>query len=394
MLCIQHANVHTPEESLPDSTVLLEGGRIVALGAPCPPDAHQLDASGLILAPGFIDIQINGAFGYDFTSDPSSMWEVARQLPRYGVTAFLPTIITSPLEQVATAQRALLLGPPDAFEGALPLGLHVEGPFLNPSRSGAHNPKYLRLPTLEAVRDWSPERGVRLVTLAPELPGALAVIRLLAGRGVVVSAGHSQASVEEAGKAFEAGLRCGTHLFNAMPPMEQRIPGLAGALLAHRAKPGEPEIVCGLICDGIHLHPATVMLAWKVLGAGRTLLITDAIAALGLPAGRYSLGDQEVIIDRVSSRLPDGRLAGSILNLDQAVRNLIAFTGCGFAEALRTVTTNPAQLLGMAGEIGHVLPGRAADLVLLTPAGEVVATLVRGRIVYSSDAARFAPGTA
>jgi N-acetylglucosamine-6-phosphate deacetylase len=136
------------------------------------------------------------------------------------------------------------------------------------------------------------------------------------------------------------------------------------------------------------------MLAWKVLGAGRTLLITDAIAALGLPAGRYSLGDQEVIIDRVSSRLPDGRLAGSILNLDQAVRNLIAFTGCGFAEALRTVTTNPAQLLGMAGEIGHVLPGRAADLVLLTPAGEVVATLVRGRIVYSSDAARFAPGTA
>ena len=385
---IEHAQVVTPGERQPDGAVLIAGERILAAGAmgdfQPPAEARRLDASGLILAPGFIDIQINGAFGCDFTTQPASVWEAAEGLPRFGITAFLPTLITSPLEQVATAQGVIQQGPPPGFTGAMPLGLHVEGPFLNPARSGAHNPAYMRHPSIEAVGDWSPEAGVRLVTLAPELPGALEVIRLLAGRGVVVSAGHSQATVEEAQPAFEAGLTCGTHLFNAMPPIEQRNPGLAGALLAYTPAPGGHEVFCGLICDGVHLHPATVRLAWKALGAKRLILVTDAIAALGLPPGRYRLGDQEVIIDGLSSRLADGRLAGSLLSPDQAIRNLMAYTGCTLEEALATVTRNPARLLGLENERGGIIPGALADLVLLTPDYQVVATLVHGRFVFMS----------
>jgi len=396
---IEHAEVITSGQRQPDGAVLIAGERILAAGPageiPPPAEAHRevrrLDASGLILAPGFIDIQINGAFGCDFTTQPSSIWEAAEQLPRYGITAFLPTLITSPLEQVAAARQILHQGPPPGFTGAVPLGLHVEGPFLNPARRGAHNSAYMRPPLVEDVEGWSPEAGVRLVTLAPELPGALEVIRTLADRGVVVSAGHSQASVEEAQRAFEAGITCGTHLFNAMPPIEQRKPGLAGALLAYSPAPGGHEVLCGMICDGVHLHPATVSLAWKALGAQRTILVTDAIAALGMPAGRYHLGDQEVIIDEVSSRLADGGLAGSILSTDKAIRNLLAITGCSLEEALQTVTYNPARLLGLENlGRGQILPGALADLVLLTPDYHVVATMVQGRFAFMGEGLNWA----
>ena len=166
---------------------------------------RQIDAAGLILAPGFIDLQINGAFGDDFTADPATIWRVAEGLPRYGVTAFLPTIITSPLEQVAAGQRIVTEGEPAGFRGARPLGLHVEGPFLNPQKKGAHNPKYLRLPSVEAVAGWSPATGIRLVTLAPELPWALEVIVALSDRGVLVSEGHSMATYDQAAGGVRRG---------------------------------------------------------------------------------------------------------------------------------------------------------------------------------------------
>ena len=202
---------------------------------PAAPAPTNINAAGLILAPGFIDLQFNGAFGDDFTADPATIWRVAEQLPRYGVTAFLPTIITAPLEKVAAGQKVVTDGRPDRFRGAWPLGLHVEGPFLNPQKKGAHNPKHLRLPSVEAVAGWSPETGVRLVTLAPELPGALEMIVALADRGVLVSAGHSMATFDQAVAGFDAGARYGTHLFNAMPTLGHRDPGLAGALLDRSA---------------------------------------------------------------------------------------------------------------------------------------------------------------
>jgi len=393
MLYIKADNVLTPAGLVPHGAVLSQGEQIVAVGSAgevaCPPSAQVIEASGLLLAPGFIDLQINGALGHDFTDSPYSIWEVATRLPEYGVTSFLPTIITSPLETVAEAQKAIRSEPPAGFQGADPIGLHLEGPFLNPAKRGAHNPDYLRPPDLSAVREWSPEKGVRFVTLAPELPGALELVHALTPRGVVVSAGHSMATLEQAREGFEAGISYGTHLFNAMPPLDHREPGLAGALLT------APDIVAGAIVDGIHLHPDVVALAWKAKGPGTRRvrsgaglnLITDAMAALGMPPGNYRLGDRDVATDGSSCRLVDGTLAGSVLSLDQAVRNLVAFTGCDPAEAIDTVTAVPTSLLRLHDR-GRIAPGMRADLVLLTSDLRVAATIVRGEIVYSAREAR------
>ena len=382
MLYIKNTTLYSPCERLDNATVLVDGGRIIAVGyaaaVACPPGAQVLDADGLLLTPGFIDMQFNGGFGDDFTADPTTIWQVAAGLPRWGVTAFLPTVITSPLERIAQAQQ-VVLSEPAGFRGATPLGLHVEGPFLNPQKKGAHNPAYLQLPALEAVAGWSPQTGVRLVTLAPELPGALPVIEALAARGVLVSAGHSTATFDEATMAFDAGARYGTHLFNAMPTMHHREPGLPGALLT------DPRPVVGFIADGVHTHPSVISLVWQALGPERLNLVTDAMAALGMGPGSHLLGDFEVTVDATSARLADGTLAGSILSLDQALRNLIRLTGCTLADALATVTTTPARSLGLDHERGRIAPGYVADLVLLSPELEVRGTVVRGELVYTAE---------
>ena len=207
MLYITNATIYTPTQRIERGAVLTDGGRIVAAGPaehlPCPPDAQVIDADGLLLTPGFIELQFNGGFGQDFTDDPTAIWPVAAQLPQHGVTAFLPTIITAPLAKSALGRRIVTEGRPTDYRGAMPLGLHIEGPFLNPAKKGAHNPNYLRLPTLDAVADWSPETGVRLVTLAPELPGALEVIEALSSRGILVSTGHSMATYDQAVAGFD-----------------------------------------------------------------------------------------------------------------------------------------------------------------------------------------------
>jgi N-acetylglucosamine-6-phosphate deacetylase len=267
---------------------------------------------------------------------------------------------------------------PAGLLGAQPLGLHVEGPFLNPQKKGAHNPAYLRPPDLDTIRDWTPERGVRLATLAPELPGALDLVTALNERGVVVSAGHSVATYEESLRGFAAGIRYGTHLFNAMPSPGHRAPGLAGALLTD-ARP-----TVGLIADGIHSHPAMVDLAWRALGSGRLNLVTDAMAALGMPPGHHRLAEFEVEVDDTGVRLPDGTLAGSVLSLDVALRNVMAWSGCSLGEVLPAVTTTPAALLGLGSEHGRIAPGFRADLVLLTPGLRVQTTIVGGEVVYQS----------
>jgi N-acetylglucosamine-6-phosphate deacetylase len=380
MLYINPGVIYTPEHLLDNGALLVEKGRIVAVGTvdqiPCPEEARRIDAAELILTPGFIDLQLNGGFGHDFTAEPGTIWSVARHLPCHGVTAFLPTIVSSPAATVVAAQRVLAQGPPPVFSGARPLGLHVEGPFLNPAKKGAHNPAYLRTPNLEATANWSPEQNVRLVTVAPELDGATEVIVALAERGVVVSAGHSLADYDQALGALAAGLRYGTHLFNAMPPLEHRLPGLPGALLT------DPRATVGLIPDGIHVHPAVVSLVWQILGNKRLTLVTDAMAALGMPPGIFRIGEFEVTVDHVSARLADGTLAGSILSLDAALRNLMAFTGCSLQEALPTVTTTPARLLGLGGRLGKIAPGYAADFVFFDKNLRVKQTIVAGQVVY------------
>lgn len=375
------AEVYTPVEHIGKAAVFIEDGRIRRVGSLVEakdwPQGVRIEAAGLLLTPGLVELQINGAFGMDFSAEPESIYTVAAELPRYGVTRFLPTIVTSPLEQINRAQAVLKDGVPAGFRGARPIGLHIEGPFLNPERKGAHRPEYLRRPSITDYAGLAPESGVRLVTLAPELAGAREVISELSRRGVVVSAGHSMATFDQARASFQAGIRYATHLFNAMSPLHQFDPGLVGAVL------GEPGWRFGLIADGIHVHPALVDLVWKLSGPGQMTLVSDAMAALGMPQGRYRLGDLEVIVDETSARLPDGVLAGSILPHPVALRNLMRFTGCSLGEALSCLTATPADVLGLGGEIGGIAAGFRADLVLMTPDLEVVQTYVDGEVVFN-----------
>ena len=370
----------TPATRIEDGVVLIEDDRISAAGrrdeVSIPGDVETIDGRGFVLAPGFIDLQINGAFGHDFTHDPGSIWEVARQLPRFGVTAFLPTIVSSPAGTIRDAQAVLRDGPPEGFRGARPLGLHLEGPFINRSKKGAHNEAYIRPLDFDDIADWSPSSGVRLVTLAPEVTDAYWYVGTLAERGIVVGAGHSLASYEVARAGIDAGMSYATHLFNAMPPLHHREPGLAGAALV------DERVTVGLIADGVHVHPSLVKAVWQVAGDNRLNLVTDAMAGMGMPPGAYRLGDFEVEVTDDTCRLDDGTLAGCILPLDACLRNLMAYTGCDPGDALRAVTSTPAGLLGMGGRKGLIAAGYDADLVLLDEDFQVVATIAGGQITY------------
>lgn len=340
-------------------------------------DGPTLDASGLVVAPGLVDLQVNGAQGVDITAEPHRLWEVAAALPAYGVTAFLPTVITSSPQARAAALETLAAGRPSTVPaGAVPLGLHFEGPMIAESHKGAHPSHWLAPASLDLIAGWSAEAGVAMVTLAPELRGATEVITELASRGVVVSVGHTAATSVEVLAAAEAGATAATHLFNAMPPLLSRAPGPVGAVL-------DGSLVAGVLVDGHHLHASVVRLAWRVLGPARFLSVSDTTAALGLADGRQRLGDQEVVIAEGAVRLADGTLAGSTASLADCLRELVRVTGCSLDEAVATATSTPAKLLGDRSR-GRLEPGCRGDLVLLTPDLEVVATVVAGEVVYDA----------
>lgn len=328
--------------------------------------AEVVEVTGMLVAPGLIDLQCNGALGIDVTRAPERLWELAAALPRWGVTAWLPTVLTAPIGAVDEARAALEAGPPDRWRGAVPLGLHAEGPFLAPAARGAHPEALLRPPDLAEAAEWSPQGGVALVTLAPELPGALALIEALADRGVVVSLGHSAATTEEATAGIDAGARWVTHLFNGMPPFHHRQPGLPGVALT------DARVRVGLIADGVHVHPTAVAVAHRALG-DRLVLVTDAVGPMGLPSEAAGAG----------VRLADGTLAGCDVAMDQAMRNLLEFAGCTPSEAVHAAATAPAAVLGDAGR-GSLAPGARADVVVLTPDLYLRSTYVGGELVHDA----------
>ena len=357
------------------SSVLIDDGRVVALDAEAESAAARatvLQADGLTAVPGFIELQLNGIGGHDFTSDPGSMWRVGDLPARHGVTAFLPTIVTSPRGTVDTALAAWRSGPPS--DGVpQPLGLHVEGPYLAPARAGAHDQSLLRHADAGEIAGWLADDGLRLLTLAPELPGALEAIERLADAGVLVSIGHTDADAETTTHAIDAGARYATHLFNAMSPLGHRQPGAPGALLA------DERVALGLILDGHHLDPTLVALVVR-MAPGRISLVSDAIAALGLADGAHRLGAREVHVRDGRAQLADGTLAGSVAGLDACVRELARLTGSP-RTAVDAVTATPAMLLGDA-ERGQLRPGARADLVLLDAELRVRTTFVAGRVAF------------
>ncbi|GAB4476487.1 MAG: N-acetylglucosamine-6-phosphate deacetylase [Anaerolineales bacterium] len=382
VLHLLHVDAYTPQGWVKDVCLTIAEGRIQQIlpagELTSLPAGQQIDSKGWIASPGWIELQINGAFGVDFAEQPQRMWEVAARLPEFGFTAFLPTIVTSPLSVYQQAMEVWKAGPPPRWRGAIPLGLHFEGPFLNPKKKGAHNPRYLLQPNLELVCDWDLANGVRLVTLAPELPGAFELAQMLRKRGITLAIGHSFATYDEAVSAFEQGFGYITHLYNAMPSLEYRSPGLVGAILTH------PEITVSLIADGIHVHPAMLKLAYQTRSSEQVVLVTDAMSALGMPPGRYPLGGrQEVLVDEHSARLQDGTLAGSILKPATALRNMMEYCQMPLEAILPCLTSTPARVLGLSNK-GRLAVGADADVTLLDRQGNPVMTIVAGEIVYKA----------
>lgn len=374
--------VVTDYEVWPEGTVLFEGGSIADVS---PDDSLLGDAEAVhehpdsLLLPGFVDLQVNGAFGVDVATEPHRVTELSEALLSTGTTSYLPTLISSPesLYQEALPALAAVIGGPSS--GAEPLGVHLEGPFINLDRRGAHAAAHILPPDpglLAHLLDLGP---VRMLTLAPELEGSSELMTLASRRGAVVSAGHSDAPFEVAYEALDASVAGVTHLFNAMSAMHHREPGLPGAAFAH------PRVVCGLIADGLHVHPEMVALAFRMLGPDRVCLVTDAIAAAGMGDGEYSLATRTVYLDGGVPTLGSGAIAGSVLTMGEAFRNVLAFTDCTLPEAARMVSTTPARLIGEGRRKGRIIPGYDADVAVLAPDLSVEAVWRCGEVAYEKE---------
>ena len=359
-----------------DATGILVDGAIVTwIGDSASPpervDEEMRLEPGELVAPGFIDLQVNGFGGRDAAEGRNAVEAISDALPATGVTAFLPTVISAPV--AVGADFAASVASADA-RGARVLGAHIEGPFINPSFRGAHDRSLLVAPTAEQVEVIARARP-RLVTLAPELPGALEAIATLRRAGAVVSAGHTGADFEQGQRAIDAGVRFGTHIYNAMPPVHHRRPGIALALLLDR------RVTVGLIADGMHVHPAVSRQLFAVKGAGRVALTTDQTAAAGTEAGEFHLSGRKVVSDGVVVRLEDGTLAGSASTMDDLVRRVASLPGMTAERAVAMASTVPARVLGEK-LLGRIAVGACADLVVLDAQLRVRLTMVGGRVRY------------
>jgi N-acetylglucosamine-6-phosphate deacetylase len=372
----------TPLEAIDDAALVIDDGVITSVGRQAdvsiPPSARVIDFCDAVLAPGLIDIHIHGGAGHDvMEGTDASLAAIESQMAAHGVTSYCPTTVTAPIDTTLRSLEALA----KAIEGAgnqdatraRPLGIHFEGPFLSHAKRGVHPPSLLRPASRELFdRMWQAAGGhVSVMTIAPELDGAIDLIRQASRRGVCVSLGHSDAEMPQAEAAIAAGARHGTHTFNAMRSLDHRNPGLLGAVLTDNA------VTADVIVDGVHVDPAVVDLFVRAKGADRAVLITDAISATGMPDGTYMLGGLEVHVHDGRCEF-EGRLAGSVLTLDRAVRNTMSFASVSLQKAIRMASLNPARVLGIQNRKGTLSAGADADIAVFTPAGEVVRTIIGG----------------
>lgn len=400
MLAFTAARLLTPHGALEHPLLLVDQGRVVEIASQAersvPAGVSAIDLGNSLIAPGYVDLHIHGSSGYDVMDDiPEALPAIERLLARHGVTSYFPTTVTAPLDSTLGALERLA----EAIEGceqerepkntqtsehkevtragrALPLGIHLEGPFISHVRRGVHPSENLLPPRLETFeRFWQAARGhIRIMTIAPELDGASELITAAAARGVCISLGHSDADLAVTQRAIAAGARHATHTFNAMRPLDHRDPGIIAAVLT------DARVSADIIADGVHVDPAIVKLLALAKGPEQTVLITDATAATGMPDGRYRLGSFEVdlAVDVKDGRCTSaGKLAGSVLTMDLAVRNLARFAEWDLPWAVAAASRNPARVVRCTNK-GLLAVGANADFIVLDTEGNVLRTFVGG----------------
>lgn len=380
MLALTAKSLITPLEVIAEPIVLIDDGRIADITTRAArelPSSHT-DLGDVLLAPGLLDVHIHGGISFDvMQATESELADFERFLAEHGITSYLPTTVTAPEDQIERSLERLsraVAGAASTGSRARPLGIHLEGPFISHAKRGVHPAECLRPADIQLFdRFYDAAAGaLRMMTFAPELDNADAFIRHAVSRGVTVSLGHSDATYSQTHAGISAGARTATHTFNAMRQLDHREPGILGAVLT------APSLMADIIADGVHTHPDMIRLFLAAKGEERAILITDALSATGMPDGTYRLGpfDVDVKGDRCEH---DGRLAGSVLTLDKAVRNVMRFAGWPLARALRLASHNPAQLLGLNNK-GALSSGADADLIALSPNGNVVRTIIAGQL--------------
>jgi N-acetylglucosamine-6-phosphate deacetylase len=377
---ITNGTILTPTERIVGSDIVVENGKIITIikSGHIESGTSVIDACGYFIVPGLIDIHIHGANGSDtMDGSPQAIHNMACFIAQNGVTSFLPTTVSASSHDTDTVIKNLV-DIPFPSDGAHHLGIHLEGPYLNPEYRGAHLLNFVRPPDPDEYNHWFEKKIVRLMTIAPEMNGVSELISAGEKTGVRFALGHSAATYEQTLAVIDHGINQVTHIFNGMPPLHHRNPGILGAVLC------QEQIFAQLIVDGIHIHPDLVKLVVKVKGIDRTILITDSIRATGLSDGGYMLGDQTILVKDGIARTPTGGLAGSTLTMDKAIQNTMKFANLSLQQALPMATSVPAAAIGLAKCKGQIIHGYDADLVIMDKDCKIYLTMVAGKVVYEN----------
>lgn len=387
-LVVTAAQLWDGNRLISDPVMEIADGQVIGLSSQAdraiPGGAQRLDFPNATLAPAFFDVHIHGAAGHDvMEATPEALGKVSSFLASRGTGSFLATTVTAPLDSILRSLEGLARHIQQAqtgdWSGAQPLGIHLEGPFLSHAKRGVHPPQHLLAPDI-ALFDRlfeAAEGRIRLMTLAPELPGAVEFAAHAVAKGVRISVGHSNANAAETKAAIATGATSATHTYNAMRPLDHREPGILGTVLTTDALYAE------LICDGIHVHPSLVKLWWRAKGNQRGILITDAMSATGMPDGEYMLGEFAVQVAH-GEATANGVLAGSVLTLDRALQNFVAYTGAAVESVLPLLTQNPAAMTGFSNLAGTICTGEPANFVALDAHGVLLASVIRGELQASA----------
>ena len=385
-IIISNGTIITPFQLLEGKVISIENGKITAIenrgNIAATVETEVIDAGDGFVVPGFIDIHVHGGGGSDVMDGKyEAVKQVAATHSRFGTTAFLPTTMTMSKDKIIGSLKSIHEAFIKGTGAAEILGVHLEGPYISSEKKGAQKEKDIKKASIEEFLEFNQASGnlIRIVTIAPEKPGAIDLIRWLHKKGIIASVGHSNATYKQVQEGIKAGLTHVTHIFNAMRGFDHREPGVVGAALS------SPKLILEMIADGIHLHPVAMKILIKIKEVGKIVLITDAMRAASKPEGTYNLGDQEVTVVNGQARLEDGTLAGSVLTMDKAVCNMVDKVGVSLTEAIQMATASPARCLGVESKKGSLEPGKDADIVILNKKLKVELTMVKGKIVYKRE---------